>query len=1206
MCLGSAGSILAQTLTINNDIQTYATLGSTTVTMTGRSELHITGATAPITGSTIHLNSSDAWFFMDGIRPNTVNSTYLSQVRINGASAVHGTNCRVVQYGDGTVVIPHAPSFSPMTVYGGKLFTGSSLALTPYTAYGTTQLGALNDNISSFKLKRGYMATLAQGSNGTGVSRCYVAQDGDLDVAVLQSNLDDQVSFIRVFPWRWVNKKGIAGNIASGLNVRWWYNWNLDQNSSLNEEYVAIRQTRWWPGLGQNWQTRGINHLLGYNEPDHVDQANLSVADAISSWPDLLGTGLRVGSPAVTDGGRSTWLYPFMEQAETNDYRVDFVAVHYYRCSSPTDAAGAATQMYNFLKEIHDTTGKPIWITEWNQGANWTGCGDPTGAQHSAAVSAMMDMLEETPWVERYALYNWVEDVRRVKWDDGSLTTSGVTYRDKPSRLSYWQDIPSSTLPAGAFWRFENSAIDNSGNGNIAILKNGAKYGTGKTGQGVALAGNGGYVQLAKRIGDSTDFTFGAWVNWDGGAAWQRIFDLGKDTDNSIFLTPSASSGAVRFGIEIGGVQQQLNHTAALPVNTWTHVAVTISGNTGKLFINGTLVATNSSMTHNPSAVGTEFNYLGKSQWTDPTFDGELDDVTFLPYALADAKIATMMTNNPPAFASDVITGTTGTQGAPYTGSISASDPDAGDTRTYAKLAGPSWLTVSSNGTLSGTPPSEEEGLEEFIVSVTDSAGLTDTAVLNITLPTILGNGTWTANASGSWGTASNWTSNFPANGEGNTADFSTINITANTTVTLDRARSIGSLNFGDTSGTQTWTLASTGPALTLDATTPTVRVNQNTATISLTLAGTAGMRKAGLGTLVLGGDNSLTGTLNIDTDSGTADDGVVRITNPDALSSFSAIAIRNNNSGRSRLELDGTTRDIVAGGNIALSARSTANTTTAIRSIAGNNILSGALTLGVGGGNYILQSDAGTLTLEGAISSTAGSTRTLTFTGSGGFLLAGEMDDDSATSTVLALTKNGTGSLTLADKDNTFSGNIVINGGILSASSSVSFNFGNAPMKGPLGNPSDPGRTITIASGGTLAFATGNVFGGGGNTTAPTIAITVNTGGLLKTAAPPATTPGPGGGDANIFGPIILAGGTFTTGNGYSPTYQSAILLGTLTTTGSALSTINTNATNLTSNGVMLGKTGGGTVTMDIGSGGLLISAPLTNSPGTGAGARF
>src|ERR1019366_5994764 len=221
--------------------------------------------------------------------------------------------------------------------------------------YYKSSLGALYANISSFKLKRGYAAVFAQTENGTGISKCYVAQDGDLEVSVLPPEFDRSVRFIYVTPWRWTGKKGIAGNPGNSLlNVRSWYDWNLDQNSSRDFEYVAIRQLRYWPGLSQNGQSRSVNTLLGYNEPDQASQANIAVGDAIYSWPDLLGTRLRVGSPAVSDGGRSSWLYPFMTQADAANLRVDFVPIHYYHCHAPSDAAGAASQMYSFLKATYD------------------------------------------------------------------------------------------------------------------------------------------------------------------------------------------------------------------------------------------------------------------------------------------------------------------------------------------------------------------------------------------------------------------------------------------------------------------------------------------------------------------------------------------------------------------------------------------------------------------------------------------------------------------------------------------------------------------------------------------------------------------------------------------------------------------------------------------------------------------------------------
>ena len=118
----------AQTLTIHNDVQTVATLTSTTATLTGKAELHVTGTGDPIVGCAIHLNSVDAWFYMENIKPSVVASTFMGRIFVNGAAAVNGTNVRVVQYEMGAVVIPHGPGFSPLEVFDGKYFTGPSKA----------------------------------------------------------------------------------------------------------------------------------------------------------------------------------------------------------------------------------------------------------------------------------------------------------------------------------------------------------------------------------------------------------------------------------------------------------------------------------------------------------------------------------------------------------------------------------------------------------------------------------------------------------------------------------------------------------------------------------------------------------------------------------------------------------------------------------------------------------------------------------------------------------------------------------------------------------------------------------------------------------------------------------------------------------------------------------------------------------------------
>jgi len=90
-------------------------------------------------------------------------------------------------------------------------------------------------------------------------------------------------------------------------------------------------------------------------------------------------------------------------------------------------------------------------------------------------------------------------------------------------------------------------------------------------------------------------------------------------------------------------------------------------------------------------------------------------------------------TNNPPTFTSDPITKPNSNQGQPYSGSIAsdASDVDT-DPLTFAKSAGPAWLSVASNGALIGTPGAADVGINTFTVSVSDGGGGSDTATLQI------------------------------------------------------------------------------------------------------------------------------------------------------------------------------------------------------------------------------------------------------------------------------------------------------------------------------------------------------------------------------------------------------------------------------------------------------------------------------------------
>ena len=125
----------------------------------------------------------------------------------------------------------------------------------------------------------------------------------------------------------------------------------------------------------------------------------------------------------------------------------------------------------------------------------------------------------------------------------------------------------------------------------------------------------------------------------------------------------------------------------------------------------------------------------------------------------------------------------------------------------------------------------------------------------------------WNVARGGSWATAANWTPAALPDGSGNTADFSWQTLAASATVTLDGSHTIGNLIFGDQGNAYNWTLAAgNGGTLTLQVSTgtPTITVDNQTATISAVLAGSQGLTTTGSGILALSGSNTYTGPTTI------------------------------------------------------------------------------------------------------------------------------------------------------------------------------------------------------------------------------------------------------------------------------------------------------------------------------------------------------
>ena len=210
----------------------YCQLRNRTIDRSDAIDIHITSNDKPILGTavTVNLGSDRTWLVFDNILVSDVTNSYMRYVKINGDAAKNGTNCRVVVWLNGAAVIPIPETI--MTCQG----TNGEFTL---DVGSHTDLKKQSNTMTSFVLRRGYMATVASGVNDGGYSRVYVADHSDLEVA-LPASLSKRVSSVYVKPWQYLSKKGwgstSGGSKGGTLRASWFWTWSAGYNSTSNME----------------------------------------------------------------------------------------------------------------------------------------------------------------------------------------------------------------------------------------------------------------------------------------------------------------------------------------------------------------------------------------------------------------------------------------------------------------------------------------------------------------------------------------------------------------------------------------------------------------------------------------------------------------------------------------------------------------------------------------------------------------------------------------------------------------------------------------------------------------------------------------------------------------------------------------------------------------------------------------------------------
>lgn len=256
------------------------------------------------------------------------------------------------------------------------------------------------------------------------------------------------------------------------LGTSWYYNWKsrtskCAEGHDLTAEFVPMI----WSKAHLDKETGKISdktrdhannagYLLGFNEPDGSGQADMSVDEAIESWPGLYqeeGDRYLLGSPAPKRNGSlpksneyqaikqiiqhdwsnpdlpkpeivksKKWLPQFMARAAVQGLKIDFMALHYYYyCEGSGDkkhpyrSAKSKKDLDQWLRKVSDLYQRPIWITEFS-------CLSASTEANVAFLRDAMEVIEQHNAKEEHA----TTQVERVAWFSNRKSKFGAYYKN--------------------------------------------------------------------------------------------------------------------------------------------------------------------------------------------------------------------------------------------------------------------------------------------------------------------------------------------------------------------------------------------------------------------------------------------------------------------------------------------------------------------------------------------------------------------------------------------------------------------------------------------------------------------------------------------------------------------------------------------------------------------------------------------------------
>lgn len=213
-------------------------------------------------------------------------------------------------------------------------------------------------------------------------------------------------------------KRGVSENAFTYMaqidaltpGVTWFYNWANSYGVNLNDKDIEFVPMIWGGQYNADRIREFVKgnpktkYLLGFNEPNFSNQANMTPQVAAAAWPAVRALaeelGLKLVAPAMNYSPNAPyqsptkWFDEFVELVGKDAF--DYVAIHSY---------GGFGNIKELATTFHERYGKDVWLTEF---CLWPGESQSVYVSPASQIASMIQCvawLEKTPWIYRYAWF---------------------------------------------------------------------------------------------------------------------------------------------------------------------------------------------------------------------------------------------------------------------------------------------------------------------------------------------------------------------------------------------------------------------------------------------------------------------------------------------------------------------------------------------------------------------------------------------------------------------------------------------------------------------------------------------------------------------------------------------------------------------------------------------------------------------------------